>query len=298
MKILPLSDQFGTIIASDGDDDLFSCDHDTVVKLFQDTGAVWFRGFGINREAFKEFTNQYSRSFMPYIGGTLPREAIDGDETLLSVTGNRATFGIPLHGEMIYYANRPSLLWFYCENPPVKDGETTVCDGVAFYEALSESTKLLLQENKINFIREYPNSVWQKVYQTDSFDQLKLICDENNWRVRLNEDGSIMTESIYSAISPAADGQNFAFINNVLSILEREAKSKAKQIDLIRLEDHSPLPNEVIQEMKQVAERLTYSVVWERGDIVMVDNTRVMHGRNEFADDQRAILMRLCHLAN
>jgi hypothetical protein len=30
-------------------------------------------------------------------------------------------------------------------------------------------------------------------------------------------------------------------------------KSKAKQIDLIRLEDHSPLPNEVIQEMKQVA---------------------------------------------
>ncbi len=234
---------------------------------------------------------------MPYIGGTLPREAIDGDNTLLSVTGNRAKFAIPLHGEMIYMKNSPTLLWFYCENPSAKDGETNVCDGIVFYQALSDSTKALFQTKKINFIRTYPDVVWQQVYQTDNFEQLKAICADNSWNVRLNQDRSITTESIYPAISSTVDNQHFAFINNILSILEREAKKQTKQTDLIRLEDNSLLPEAVIQEIQQIAERLTFSVTWERGDMMMLDNTRVMHGRNAFLDNQRNVLMRLGHLA-
>lgn len=291
-------------LVKDGQDDLFACHRDTIIQLFQSTGAILFRGFDVDREVFKNFTNDYSSSFMPYIGGTLPREAIDGNETLLSVTGNRAKFAIPLHGEMTYYTkSRPSLLWFYCENPPLQDGETNVCDGIAFYQQLSDAAKILFQTKKINFIRTYPDSVWQKVYQTDDFAQLKAICDENGWNVCLNSDGSITTESIYPAISNTLYGENFAFINNILSILEREAKSQAKQakqIDLIRLEDENnpPIPDSVVQEIRQIAERLTLSITWQRGDIMMIDNTRIMHGRNGFSDDQRTILMRLAHLAS
>lgn len=300
MKTLPLSNEFGTILVNDGKDDLLACHRDTIIQLFQSTGAILFRGFGVDREVFKNFTTEYSSSFMPYIGGTLPREAIDGNETLLSVTGSRAKFAIPLHGEMTYYTkSRPSLLWFYCENPPVKDGETNVCDGVAFYQQLSDATKILFQTKKINFIRTYPDSVWQKVYQTNDFEELKVICDENAWNVCLNSDNSITTESIYPAVSNTLYGQNVAFINNILSILEREAKSQAKQIDLIRLKDENnpPIPAAVVQEIRQIAERLTLPITWQQGDIMMIDNTRVMHGRNEFSDDQRTILMRLGHLA-
>jgi len=46
---------------------------------------------------------------------------------------------------------------------------------------------------------------------------------------------------------------------------------------------------EVWDEIKDVTSRYTYDLFWKKGDIVIIDNTRVMHGRRRLLDTGRRI---------
>ena len=44
------------------------------------------------------------------------------------------------------------------------------------------------------------------------------------------------------------------------------------------------IPDALCDEIRRVAEPLTVAHRWQQGDILMVDNSRFMHGRGEVAD--------------
>jgi len=67
-----------------------------------------------------------------------------------------------------------------------------------------------------------------------------------------------------------------------------------RKSSLLRVEDGSKIPVEIMTEVKQVCEQLTVNLPWHRGDLILVDNTRVMHGRREFTDQNREIYVRMC----
>jgi alpha-ketoglutarate-dependent taurine dioxygenase len=46
--------------------------------------------------------------------------------------------------------------------------------------------------------------------------------------------------------------------------------------------------------LNEIADKITTKIPWKKGDILMVDNTRIMHGRRAFSDNQRDIYLRLC----
>jgi alpha-ketoglutarate-dependent taurine dioxygenase len=63
---------------------------------------------------------------------------------------------------------------------------------------------------------------------------------------------------------------------------------------VVRLEDGSKIPAEVVREIEAVSEACTVELPWWDGDLIMIDNTRVLHGRRAFNDQKRAILIRMC----
>lgn len=286
---------FGTLIFGTPDIDILGLDRQEIVDCFKSSNLLLFRGFEVDTDKFKTFTELLSTNFVSYVGGAYSREMINGDKTLLSVTGGKQHFAVPLHGEMYYRKQKPEIIWFYCASPALKEGETTVCDGRQVYNELSDATRSLLQEKRLKYIRTYPTGVWQKIYQTDDIEILKKVCTENDMQLQVNADFSITTEYTTSAIQVSRCGKYNVFINNILPVVEQE--SKGSQTSIVRLEDYSKLPDEVIDEIKQVSDRLTQLVSWKKGDILMVDNTRLLHGRRSFADEQRDIYVRLCNAA-
>ena len=55
-------------------------------------------------------------------------------------------------------------------------------------------------------------------------------------------------------------------------------------------DDGSPVPDAVLDEVMSVAEALSVPVRWQAGDLLMLDNSRFMHGREAVvADDGRLI---------
>ena len=46
-----------------------------------------------------------------------------------------------------------------------------------------------------------------------------------------------------------------------------------------------------IEEIREIAEEFTHEINWQDGDIAVLDNTRVMHGRRAIADANRNLFI-------
>ena len=290
LKTAPLFETLGTTVLGTNSE-ICELDKAEVIDKFNSSSLLLFRGFDVDTDKFKTFTELFSTNFVSYVGGAYSREMINGDKTLLSVTGGKLHFAVPLHGEMYYRKQKPDILWFYCASPPLKDGETTVCDGIQIYNELSSSTQKLFQEKRLKYIRTYPEDVWQKIYQTDDLSHVEAVCRDNDMQLEVNRDHSITTNYIASAIQ-LSRGKCNVFINNILPVVAQEVNGS--NTSLVRFEDNSKIPDVVINEIKTVTERIIHLVSWQTGDILMIDNTRLLHGRRAFADNQRDIYVRLC----
>jgi alpha-ketoglutarate-dependent taurine dioxygenase len=264
---------------------ILELDKEEIISLFKSNGILLFRGFDVDVDIFKEFTNLLSIDFINYAGGAFSRRVINGDQTLLSVNDFKSE--IKLHGEMYYQYNIPLMLWFFCANPPSKDGETTVCDGRQFFNEISSSTKELFSKKKLKFSVRISQEDWQKKYQTDNLNQLEQMCQKNKTHLTVNDDQSILLEYISSAIIPSRCGKYRVFINSLLPTKQLNPK-------ILNFEDDSEIPEEVVSEINEIAEEITTEISWQKSDILMIDNTRILHGRRSFADDQRDIYIRLC----
>lgn len=295
LKTAPLSEKLGTTLFGKTDFDICDLDREEIIDLFKSSHVLLFRGFNVDPDKFKQFTELFSTNFVSYVGGAYGREMINGDKTLLSVTGGKLQFPVPLHGEMYYRKHKPDIIWFYCATPALKDGETTICDGTQVYNELSPSTQELLHQKRLKYIRTYPASAWQKIYQTDDLSLVESICNENDMQLKVHQDSSITTEYVTSAIQESRCGNYKVFINNILPVVEQE--SKGSNASIVRFEDDSKIPDDILKEIKTVTDKLTHSVAWQKGDILMVNNTRLLHGRNSFSDNQRDIYVRLCEAA-
>lgn len=284
IKLEPISERIGQKIININNVSILKLELEEIIRLFKYSGVLLFRGFETNTKVFQQFSNLLSTDFLDYSGGAFARRVIDGDKTLLSV--NDYQFEIKLHGEMYYQKNIPLLLWFFCANPASQAGETTICDGRQFFNEISNSTKKLFSEKKLKFSVCMLKDEWQKKYKTNDLNQLKEICETNDTLLKVHPDKSICLEYICPAIIPSRCGNYQVFINSLLPTNQLNP-------NILNFNDGSEIPDDVLAELNEIADRIIINISWEKGDILMIDNTRIMHGRRAFSDDKRDIYIRL-----
>lgn len=285
IKTQSITERFGIQVINQNQQNILDIDQEQVINLFKTHGVLLFRGFTTNVDIFRKFSNLFSTDFLNYTGGAFQRRVINGDQTLLSV--NDYQFEIKLHGEMYYQKNIPLMLWFFCASPASEKGETTICDGRQFFTELSDSAKQLFQQKKLKFKALMSEEEWHSKYKTDNVDKLAELCQQNNTHLTVNNDQSITLEFITPAIHPSRCGKYQIFINSLLPTIQLNPH-------ILKFDDDSEIPAEVIAELNTIAEKITVDIVWQKGDILMIDNTRIMHGRRAFIDKKRDIYIRLC----
>jgi alpha-ketoglutarate-dependent taurine dioxygenase len=301
MKTRPLFEDLGVVVDGSDHPDLMSLDTDEVKDLFRSHGLVVFDGFAVDTKRFQGFTDQFSGQYMTNKGGGSVRDVInkDGDGTILSVSYNynvpqQRTFGLPLHSDRSYVKSWPPLMWFYCVVPAVAEGETTACDGVRVFEKLSAPVQKLLRQTRIKYIRHYSDNEWKLWCQTDDLGDVQEYCRTNGLSLTINpDDSAVTTEYATFPVVKTRWGAQDAFVNSILIVLWQEEDLK-RTASLVRFEDGSKIPADVVAEMKAVTDDLTRAIPWRPGQIAMLDNNRLLHGRRAFQDPQREIYVRMC----
>jgi hypothetical protein len=101
----------------------------------------------------------------------------------------------------------------------------------------------------------------------------------------------VTTEYVSFACRDSQYGGHRAFINNILTMTWWELHGVRHRI--VRLEDGTPIPDAILDELRRIEAEITVPIAWQPHDLVMIDNTRYLHGRRAFTDKRREIYVRL-----
>ncbi|CAM3844106.1 Taurine catabolism dioxygenase TauD, TfdA family [Vibrio aerogenes CECT 7868] len=262
-------------------------------------GYIVLRDFEHSISCFSELVRQTSSRI-----SLDPARTFDGD-TAQKVDAGYDKIG--LHCENGNSPFWPDLCWFYCQDAPAYGSQTTVCDGKQVYDHMSDAQKAIFLEQDIVYTRQVEEQKWQRFAfhalagQADApscieeiqLDHLLRLTEQSgSSEIRLNEDHSIQ----YSFRTPAirkshvnAD-EKYNFANSIFG------PSTHYEKPVITFTDGTSIPEALLAQMEQLCETFTYEVNWQEGDIVMIDNTRVMHGRRKIEDKNRTIFNALSYL--
>ncbi len=281
----PLWRTFGYLQkAKKSNEDILKLNKDQVLNLLHQYGAILFRGYSADLEAFRKFSDQFSSRFLVW-GNEKFRPTLSEDKTVAGVTVGEDE--LPLHGEL-YHSNskyRPDYLWLYCKVPSSIGGATTLCDGVQFLENLDPAIRRKFESTKIRYRHFSPPDGWREKYRTDKIDEaLQIMSSLDGVSIIKVHDAQII-EMTYttSAIFENIRLGKKVFINNIEIINQNTEKTRS----ITEFADGEPITDEMLHKIHEVGEQLTVEIDWHPNDIVMVDNQWILHGRRKFRGERQ-----------
>ncbi len=267
-KIESLGTGTGKIIyRSDDYQDIFHLPVTEIMEMFKSSGVLLFKSFGVTHDQMKKFAELFSSKFVQdYV-----RPKVDSDQFIHFVDPGMGECVV--HSEHAYSPFRPDVIWFCCAVPAAQDGETIFCDGVEVWKELSEETKELFLSKKLNFVYEnIPFEILKRFVSPDAgIADIKLMLDTvEGVTYQINEDESIRMEYTCSPVVKTKYGNHDAFANSLLPQYAGIGKAA--------FADGSLVPDQVIDEIKKITDKLMNKISWQAGDLAMIDNSRFMHG--------------------
>lgn len=230
------------------------------------------------------------------------RDAVNADATIATV--NKGMDAIPLHREGSYAPGCPDMLMLYCVRPADAEGETNLCDGVSLLAALPPRIRDFVENAVLKWNWKISPERWMAALGVASRDEAEVrlkqikgrLADWEKLDARFDGD---MLEGVYQTLCviPTKWGGKKSFCNSLLIYHYRSLSDYyPKHIYTPALGDGSPFPPDVLGEIAECARAETRGVRLGEGDMLLIDNSRYMHGRTAFTDPRRRILFRMGHV--
>jgi alpha-ketoglutarate-dependent taurine dioxygenase len=259
---------------------LATVDRTQIRALYKQHGAILLKGFASDLEDFGAFAADFCP--VAVYNESRNRARLGTARDIQSV--NLGIQPFPLHPELSREPWKPDGCFFYCITPPQSGGATTICDGVAIVRDLPPDLKVAMQTRRLRYVAPAEPQILQYWLGSDKPDRLAdlpLGCPYEFERLG----NQIVRTFSRPMLHKPMFSEELAFGNFILF---------ARFLRGIRnfplLEDGTPVPEDWMQAVKAVSDRLTVPIIWERGDLLMLDNTRFMHGRTAVTDaDNRLI---------
>ena len=265
-------------------------------------GAILWRGFDVgNQGDFEKFLGSVDAALMDYVEGATPRTSLGGN--VYTSTEFPANQSIALHNELSYVVTFPMKVWFLCLQPAEEGGETPIADVRRIHDLISSSTRDRFNERGWMLVRNFGNGFgpsWQSSYHVaekaaaeDLFRRTKI---EFEWK---GDDG-LRTRQVRPAVTKHPVTGESVWFNHVafwhVSSLESEVRNAMlkvfKEEDLpynTYYGDGSAIDEPIIEELREAYRRATVAFVWQKGDVLMLDNMLVAHGRRPFTGSRRVL---------
>ncbi|KPA89263.1 TauD/TfdA family dioxygenase [Pseudomonas sp. RHF3.3-3] len=248
--------------------DLFKLDRSAIEDTFKSAGLLLFRGFETSPQIFESFASQFSSQTIISPGEAKLGSAVGSGMQMIARDGAEQD----LHQENGAIASRPELLWFYCATPAASQGQTTYADGIAIWQALAAETRERFLAQKIKYSDCLPREAW---LTADGFLDARMHVGSLRLKgssVRFDDDDTLIREYISPAVVSPKWCQQAAFVNSL----------RGPYNHTVTFEDGTAIPQCVLDEIDDVHRALVQEVHWQAGDIMLIDNTRYVHGRRAF----------------
>ena len=281
-------------------------------------GALLFRGFRVRTpEAFESIATAISPQFSDYVGGISPRRHVVG---AVSTSTEAPSFvPIPLHCEMAYLDRYPSKVMFWCQVPPVRGGQTPLADMAAVYRALDPDVRSRLEQRGLLLVETVPGRrrlltprTWRERFGMDRAG-IEAFCVERGIEAQWLEDGSLRLRSRRPAVILHPRSGEKIWFNaatmhdsyswelrrvgrmlgaSILAFSERRSDRRAAGLRRSHSTygDGTEIARRDIEHIRRTLWDHAGLFDWQQGDVLVLDNCRVAHGRMPFKGPRRILV--------
>lgn len=272
-------------------------------QALRDAGGVLLRGFAVaGAAAFRGFAAEFGHRLLGYDFGSTPRSKLA--EGVYSSTEYPSHQHIPLHNEQSYSRDWPMKIWFHCQIAASQGGETPLADSREVYRRIDPAIRRRFAEHGLAYVRNYGNGLdlpWQRVFDTNDPAAAEAYCRDHAIDFEWKPDGELRTRQIAQAVAVHPRSREPVWFNQAhlfhVSALEPAVREALLEVvepeDLPRnayYGDGGPIERGVLDEIRAVYGELAVASPWQAGDVVMLDNMLVAHGRAPFTGARKVLV--------
>lgn len=276
---------------------------DSLDDSLRTAGGVLFRGFNVATPIdFKRFAASFGAPLASYEFGSTPRSKVFAG--VYSSTEYPAHQFIPLHNEQAYTRPWPARIWFHCIKASETGGETPICDSRLIYQRMPAEIREAFASRELLYVRNYSGALdlpWQKVFNTEDRAQVERYCQDNDIEWEWKADGELRTRQRCAAVLQHPETGEWVWFNqaHLFHVSAIEPGVRASLLAAVGEEnlprhvyfgDGSAIPDAMLDTVRAVYDQTAVSFPWEPGDILMLDNRLVAHGRNPYTGDRKVIV--------
>jgi hypothetical protein len=250
-----------------------------IIEEFELNGLVKFTILNKNMEDLTNFIDNFSIS---YSNDALRRNTRFNNSKIKDV--DIGLNEIKLHSETSFSPAQPEIIWFYCINPPEDNsGSTTLCDGLKLWNNLSAATKSFFLESQVKYKLKIPIDIKKK-----RKGKKKWYLDAPGVsNCFLNYDKNIIEFDYFKyAIQKSRYPNKLCFANHLLVSINSEPQLLERTIA-----GKNKLPKDINLDIILKSKKLTQKIMWNKNELIMIDNYRFMHGREKIINSNRDIVV-------
>ena len=278
-------------------------------------GGLLFRNFPIeNANDFSTAINKLQLGqFINYIGGDSPRKKIT--EGVYTSTEAPPSFKIALHNELSYASNYPKHIYFYCDIPPLANGETIIGDARKIYELIDSKVKERFIKKGLKYISCYPykspflnfiiksHKSWINVFETEDKKEVEKKCRENKLSLEWHWNDWIKIGATHPSVISHPQTEEKVWFNQAhhfdfnpkflgwhrylgTKVVYCRKNTKLHEVFFA---DNTKIPREDLYHILDVLDENTIYFPWKKGDFLVLDNILAMHGRATFTGKRRIL---------
>ncbi|WP_405974471.1 TauD/TfdA family dioxygenase [Streptomyces sp. NBC_00988] len=264
--------------------------------------ALVFRGFGVTEAGLDPVLDLLLPDRLSYVHGNSPRTKVGAN--VYTSTEYPAEFTISMHNELSYSVTWPSRLLFFCAEAAASGGATSVVDAEYWLRSLDDEVRAAYADG-VRYTQNLHSGYglgksWQDTFETTDRDRVEEFLTEAAAEWQWRRDGGLRISQVRPATTrhpvtgaevwfnqsdqwhPAALGEEGAALAGLLPADELPQS--------VSFADGSPIPDAYVLQVRDRGLAGAVDVDWRRGDLLLVDNVLVAHGRRPFTGRRRVLV--------
>lgn len=270
-------------------------------------GAVLFRGFGIDQqEILRRTVLLLPGNLLDYVDGNSPRTKLTSG--VYTSTEYPPEFFISMHNELSYSERWPARLFFCCATAPAEGGETPLADSRAILRNMSPEVVDAFTRKGVKYLRNLHGGrgygpSWQKTFETQDRAVVEEFCRSSGMQFEWTPEGGIRLWHVRPAVAVHPRTGEAVWFNQadqfhpsthppkVYESLKALYKGKEAQMPQnATFGDDTPIEDWMLEEVRATTQREIRLLPWRQGDLLMVDNMLVCHGRMPFKGPRKILV--------
>jgi alpha-ketoglutarate-dependent taurine dioxygenase len=211
---------------------------------------------------------------------------------------------IALHNEFSYGMSWPMRICFFCLEAPLTGGETPIADCRKVYELLDPEIRGRFIEKQVMYARNYGSKIdlsWQTAFQTTDRAEVEEYCRNAPIDFEWLDGDRLRTRQVRESVATHPKTREVVWFNQAhlfhMSNLDDDIRESLEAtFDAQELPrnayygDGSAIENWELDLVREAFAKATVLFRWQAGDVLVLDNMLVAHGRTPYTGDRKILV--------